>query len=405
METFVFLAALVSLAIWGCHALLHNPFWLDEEPGVDGPSDGRAWPGVVALVDARGQAEALAEAVESLLGQNYPGPFHVILIDDGRRGTRRLAAEAAAADAAARLSTVGAGMPRPGEARDLAPYAAGLAEAQRRMPGARYFWLTDGGTTHWQNTLTEMVTRAEGGELDVVSNLPMFACESFIERLLVPAFAFFFQKRTPFVLVNGRWSRRAAVSRASVLIRSDALAAAGGAGGIGNLSFPAFAGRLKQAARRRGRGVWIGLSEETARAPADDWRSSIDDALRIYATDAGSLSPVRAIWRALGFTLAYLVPPLSVIWALWAAFFVDLDNYLSGYLALLAGSGAWAAMAFSAVPTYRLHGQPEWMTALLPLAALARAVLGTSSGPAKAADGNAGQPAAGWAGKRSARPS
>ena len=45
----------------------------------------RAWPlpSVAIVVPARDEAEAIGAALRSLLTQDYPGPFRVILVDDG----------------------------------------------------------------------------------------------------------------------------------------------------------------------------------------------------------------------------------------------------------------------------------------------------------------------------------
>ena len=41
-----------------------------------------AWPDVVAVVPARNEAEMLPVTLPALLGQHYPGPLTVILVDD-----------------------------------------------------------------------------------------------------------------------------------------------------------------------------------------------------------------------------------------------------------------------------------------------------------------------------------
>lgn len=79
--------ALVALAAW-LGVLLHparpwsfTPVCEDAPAPADPP--GGAWPGVIAIVPARNEAAVLPEALPALLGQDYPGPLSVIVVDDG----------------------------------------------------------------------------------------------------------------------------------------------------------------------------------------------------------------------------------------------------------------------------------------------------------------------------------
>ncbi len=67
-----------------------------------------------AVIPARDEAESVGETIASLLRQNYPGTFNVILVDDqSRDGTADVAREAAAALGAAERLTVISGRPLP----------------------------------------------------------------------------------------------------------------------------------------------------------------------------------------------------------------------------------------------------------------------------------------------------
>ena len=383
MEFYLFSAAALSLVYWIWRGLLHNPFWRDEDGQYGRPSD-QVWPDVVALLVAQDQAEVLAETLDTLLAQNYAA-FHVIVIDDNSRDGSARAARQAATDAGetARLTVISAKPPRPGWSRRVWALAAGREQARIMAPSARYLWLTDAETSHWSNNLTEMVTRAEGNRLNLVSYLPIVHCERLWQRLLIPAFAFFFQERQPFALVNSRRLGTAAATSASTLVNAERFDSVGGFAAIKDRAAddyaPALAARVKQAARRRGHGIWIGLSEETVRVPPDNGSWSIRDAAAAYASGGGEASTLVLSRRILTFVLTYLVPPAAVLWALFAAIFLDLDDYLSGFLTLLTGFAAWAAMAFAAWPTYRLFGQDKWLTPLLPITALVHAAIGAGS--------------------------
>ena len=84
MPTALLAIASISLLIWLCLALGRGTFWhlrpfdddllRHEQPG--------SWPNVIAIVPARNEAASIAQAVTSLLQQDYPGEFSIILVDD-----------------------------------------------------------------------------------------------------------------------------------------------------------------------------------------------------------------------------------------------------------------------------------------------------------------------------------
>ena len=61
------------------------------------------WPRITAVIPARNEAESIAESISSLVRQDYPGAFSIVLVDDdseddtaaagaaGGRGHRRRA--------------------------------------------------------------------------------------------------------------------------------------------------------------------------------------------------------------------------------------------------------------------------------------------------------------------------
>ena len=84
--------AVSSVAIWIYLILARGFFWAaDQELEAEIP-DPAEWPGVVAIVPARNEVGVIDETLDTLLEQDYPGPFQVILIDDDSEdGTARAA--------------------------------------------------------------------------------------------------------------------------------------------------------------------------------------------------------------------------------------------------------------------------------------------------------------------------
>ena len=77
-------AALCSLAALTWVYLLagHGGYWrTDQRLPASGPAP-RAWPDVVAVVPARNESSVLPFTLPTLLGQDYPGDFSVVLVDD-----------------------------------------------------------------------------------------------------------------------------------------------------------------------------------------------------------------------------------------------------------------------------------------------------------------------------------
>jgi hopene-associated glycosyltransferase HpnB len=369
MTALLVLSAL-ALAAWICLALFHHRFWradqrlaADTEPRPDG------WPAVAGVVPARNEADVVAAAVTSLLDQDYPGPLKVILVDDhSTDGTATAAIEAGRASDRPEALRVVASEPLPaGWAGKLWAVSQGIAEAGRTAPDARYLWLTDADVAHDPGQLRRLVAKAEADGLDLVSLMVMLWCRSAWERLLIPAFVFFFQKLYPFPAVSDRASSVAGAAGGCMLVRRTALEAAGGIEAIrGALIDDCALGRLVKARLASGGGgVWLGLTTRARslrpyQGLADIWRmvarSAFDQLHYSHVLLAGTLA---------GMVLLYLLPPAAALGYplhgdAWAALF---------------GLAAWLLMAGLYAPTLRLYGMGWLRGLLLPAAGVLYAAM------------------------------
>ena len=107
--------ASAALAVWLYLAVARGRFWRastdDDRAGVPAPA---AWPDVIAIVPARDEADVVGATVGSLLAQDYPGSFAIVLVDDqSQDGTAAVARDAAAAVGAAHRLTVLSGRTPP----------------------------------------------------------------------------------------------------------------------------------------------------------------------------------------------------------------------------------------------------------------------------------------------------
>ncbi|MCW5731041.1 MAG: glycosyltransferase [Alphaproteobacteria bacterium] len=347
--------AAISLGIW-CYLLAgRGLFFRTIRESAHGLPEIVAPPQVVAIVPARDEADGIGETVRSLLRQTYRGDLQIIVIDDhSTDGTARIAANAAReVGGEDRLIVLtGRDLPR-GWTGKVWAQAQGVDEAERRFPEARYLLLTDADIAHAPDSVAGLVARAEAGGLDLVSLMVRLASESFFEKLLVPAFVFFFQKLYPFAWVNRPGHPAAAAAGGCMLVRRQALRRIGG--------MSAIAGRLIDdcslaAAIKRGGPVWLGLAHETRslrryRNPADVWRM----VARTAYTQLDH-SPLNLAAAALGMILTYLAPPILAL-VTWGE--------PSAFIGLLV----WGLMCAAFLPMLRYYRlSPLWAAALPAIA-------------------------------------
>jgi cellulose synthase/poly-beta-1,6-N-acetylglucosamine synthase-like glycosyltransferase len=153
----------------------------------------------MAVIPARDEAECVGETVSSLLRQDYPGAFRVILVDQSRDGTAQVARDAAAALGAADRLTVISGRSLPaGWTGKLWAQSQGVEAVEAAAQPADYILFTDADIVYVPDELRKLVARARVSGTVLTSLMAKLRCESFAERMFVPAFIFFFQMLYPF---------------------------------------------------------------------------------------------------------------------------------------------------------------------------------------------------------------
>lgn len=353
--------ALIPLVIWLGLLSLRGGFWRADQrlktPGfLNGSAGGEKWPSVIAVIPARNEAKTVGAVVSSLLGQDYPGAFGVVLVDDGSSDGTADKARKAAGDSI-RLSVIKGAPPPPGWTGKLWAMAQGLEQAKSTAPDCVYLLLCDADITHDPANLRRLVAKAEGENLDMVSLMVMLRCKSFWERLLIPAFVFFFQKLYPFPWVNDPLNRTAAAAGGCMLVRRFALEKAGGLEAIRGrlIDDCALAGIIKNNGP-----VWLGLtghvhSLRSYKRLGEIWKMVIRTAFVQL-----NYSVLRLIGAVLAMLLTYLGPPLAAVAGI----------LMGDPLMFLGGVIAWFLMVFAYDPTLELYGQPAWRGMMLPIAAL-----------------------------------
>ena len=178
------------------------------------------------MIPARDEADVIAESLGSLLRQDYPGPFTVVLVDDQSRDSTAAAAHACAArhGAADRLAIVPGRTLPAGWSGKVWAMKQGIDRIESRVNPA-YLLLTDADIAYAPDALRTLVARAQARNLVLTSLMAKLRCETWAERTLIPAFIFFFQMVYPFAWVNRPQSSTAAAAGGCMLVRRDALEA------------------------------------------------------------------------------------------------------------------------------------------------------------------------------------
>ena len=338
--------ALLSLIGW-LYVTVSRQLWRGapflDETEIEGP---QSWPEVLAVVPARNEADVIARAVRSLVGQNYQGRLSIVVVDDeSTDGTADAARHAGTVD------VIRGSAPPEGWTGKLWALDTGVRHGLEAHPDARFVWFTDADIEHSSDELRNLAALSEARRLDLASIMVKLACETFWDRLLIPAFVFFFQKLYPFHKVNDPKSRTAAAAGGSMLVRRMALDRIGGLAAIKGelIDDCALAREVK-----RGGPIWLGLTESTRSLRTYGGLRAIGDLVARTAYHQLRYSPLALAGTVIAMLLLYAAPPLAIVLGSTGAFFL--------------GALAWVMMVWNYRPTLRLYGLSPWWALLLPVA-------------------------------------
>ncbi|MFG2893427.1 glycosyltransferase [Streptomyces sp. NPDC048248] len=346
-----------SLLAWAWLLLGQGFFWRTDQR-LPARRDPARWPSVAVVVPARDEAEVLPDSLPSLLAQKYPGRAEVFLVDDGSTdGTGTVARALAAERGGLALTVCSPGEPEPGWTGKLWAVRHGIAQARERL-APEYLLLTDADIAHEPDSLRELVAAARSADLDLVSQMARLRVVTFWERLIVPAFVYFFGQLYPFRWVNRPGARTAAAAGGCVLLRREAAERAGIPETIRHAVIDDVT--LARAVQRSGGTIWLGLADRvTSVRPyprlAELWRMVARSA---YAQLLHQ--PLLLVGTVAGLALVYLAPP-AVLLAGAAA---------GEATAAALGGAAWLVMCGTYLPMLRYYRQPPWTALLLPFTAV-----------------------------------
>jgi hypothetical protein len=282
---------LLSLIIWLGLLSFWGQFWRTDQQlesrNTTFNISTQSFPTVCAIIPARDEADLLPITLRSLLLQDYPGTLNVLLVDDRSTDGTAACAEgvAYAIDKSQQLHIISGETLPSGWSGKLWAVEQGIKTATESLPAPEYFFLTDADIEHDISNLRRLVAKAIQEDLDLVSVMVRLRCESFWEKLLIPAFVFFFQKLYPFRWVNNPNNPIAAAAGGCILIRKDALEQIGGIQTIRQTLIDDCA--LAKAVKEKGRGENTGTRGEGTRGRGDAGTRGRGDAGTRGRGDAG----------------------------------------------------------------------------------------------------------------------
>jgi hopene-associated glycosyltransferase HpnB len=341
-------------ATWVYLALFRGFFWstsvrLAPERSLD------HWPSVAVVVPARDEETVLRLTLPRLLAIDYPGEAEVVVVDDrSRDGTGALArALAAAASARLPLTVVAGTEPAPGWMGKV-----WAMEQGRRAAGAvDYLLLTDADIDHPPHSLRRLVAQAETKSLDMVSLMAKLRADNRWERLVVPAFVYFFAQLYPFPWVNRRSHRTAAAAGGCILVRRAALERAGAFESVRGAVIDDVS--LGRALKSSGSTLWLGFADDVTSIRPYDRLADLWNMVARSAFTQLRYSGALLAGTVLGLLFTFLLPVGLVV-----------GGALTGNLVVLfMGAGAWLIMALTYVPMLRYYRVTSASAVLLPFTA------------------------------------
>ncbi|MEE9136246.1 MAG: glycosyltransferase [Gammaproteobacteria bacterium] len=338
------LAAAYSASIVWCLALLlpSRPFGMRErlEPSKPDVAD---LDDITVLIPARNEATTIQRTLVAVGDQRGAAPV-VIVDDQSTDATARVARETL------NTATVVTGEPPPpGWIGKVWALEQGLRTVQ-----TPFVLLLDADIELRPGIIAALKNKAVHERLAMVSLLANLNTQRFWERILVPAYVYFFKFMYPFALVNSVSSRTAAAAGGCILIRREVLEEIGGFASLKSAIIDDCT--LAKQVKAAGHGIWLGVSKSVI-------------SHREYANWVDILNLVtRSAFAELKFsTMRLLLCTLAMLW-LFICIPLVLLIY-SGVPAYIAAAGM-LAMFMTYVPVLRFYKLWAGRALTLPLVAL-----------------------------------
>lgn len=320
---------------------------------------------MTAVVPARNEAAVLPSSLPTLLDQDYPGRLEIVVVDDSSTDGTADIAKGIGADSTGHGLHVVAASPLPDgwAGKVWAMHTGARSDLARRCD---YILLTDADIAHPPDLLRRLVGLARNREADLASVMAHLRAITPFERLLVPAFVYFFGLLYPFRWSNDPRCKTAAAAGGCVLVKRRALERIGSFESIRGeiIDDCALAARIKQAGGR----TWLGLGRDVHSVRGYTGLSGVWHVVARTAYTQLAYSPIRLLGTVVGLLLTFLAPPIAVVVA--GVGLVAGAAPQPSLAALAVGILGWGLMTFSYLPMTRWYGGPVLLAVTLPLSAV-----------------------------------
>jgi hopene-associated glycosyltransferase HpnB len=344
--------ATLTAVTWSYLAFARGSFWRIKSAKPDASLNPGFSGGVVAVVPARNEAELIGPVVTSLLNQCVAIP--VVLVDDeSTDGTADVARRASKNAGKADALIVVQSKPLPAEwTGKLWSMHQGIERARALNPA--WLMLADADVLHGEETVANLSFIASHGHYDLVSFMVKLPCESLPEKLLLPAFVYFFFMLYPPAWISDPRRSTAGAAGGCMLVKAEILERAGGLEAIRGAIIDDCS--LARLLKQQGGQLWMGLADQSQSLRRYDTFSDVEHMISRTAFNQLKHSSLLLLCTIAGMVITYLAPPLLLL--------------THSRLTIFVGAAAWAAMTITystMVRYYRLN--PAWALTL-PLAAL-----------------------------------
>lgn len=338
--------------MWTYLVLARGMFWKIEAPKATRPDSESVH--ITVIIPARNEADVIAACISSLLQQTTRASLHIVLVDDNSSDrTAQIALETAGRLGRPESLTVIDGQTLPsGWSGKQWALQQGIQHARQFAPDFLLF--TDADVAHDPTSVATLIALAEREHRELVSLMVKLHCETLAEKLLIPAFVYFFFKLYPPAWIGNAHRRTAGAAGGCILLRPAALDRAGGIDAIRSEIIDDCA--LARVVKRSGGNVYLGAASSTHSIRRYGSFAEIGRMIARTAFNQLHHSVLLLAATLIGLVLTY-VAPVALLF--------------SGHtLPIILGATATALMIGSYLPMVRFYGLSPLWAGSIPLAAI-----------------------------------
>lgn len=345
-----------SFLIWINLIFFRGMFWLIQEREQHNISHNAivSWPAVVAIIPSRNEADTLPISLPSLAEQDYPGLFSIIVVDDASEDATYEIAKNISEKSKRNISVVrGSNIPSAEWTGKMWALHQGIVFCKEQKFPYRYFLLTDADIFYEKQSVRDIVLKAQEKGTLLTSLMVKLQCNSFSEKLLIPAFVYFFNMIYPFSWVNRLDKKTAAAAGGCMLLDQKALESIGGISSIKSALIDDCA--LAKKVKKLGP-IWLGFGETVISLRKYSNLNDIRKMVSRTAFDQLNNSYFQLFGTVCGLGVLFLSPLCLSVFAM----------YPKNLMALIV----WCGMTMSFIPTLRYYKKSALWSLFFPVIVL-----------------------------------